>query len=86
MEELTQLRKKINQVDEKILHTINDRVQICRSIGETKRKMNLPIKDPDREEEVLAHVSKTAKDLELDPLQVTAIYREIVNMCSSVQE
>jgi chorismate mutase len=86
MEELKQLRKKINQVDEKILHAINDRVQICRSIGETKRRMHLPVKDPDREEEVLAHVRKAAKNLELDPLQVTAIYREIVNMCCSVQE
>jgi chorismate mutase len=86
MEDLTKLRNKINQVDEKILSALSERAQICRAIGETKRKMNLPVKDPDREGEVLARIKQTAKNLELDPLQITAIYREIVNMCSSVQE
>ena len=86
METLTQLRNKINKVDEEILRSLSERVKICRSIGATKRRMQLSIKDEDRENEVLERVKQKAQVLELDPLQISAIYREIVNMCSSVQE
>jgi chorismate mutase len=48
--------------------------------------MHLPARDLNREEEVLAHIKQAAENLELDPLQVAGIYREIVNMCCSVQE
>lgn len=86
METLTQLRNKINKVDEEILRLIGERVKICKSIGATKRRMQLSIKDEDRENEVLERVKQKAQVLQLDSLQISAIYREIVNMCSSVQE
>jgi chorismate mutase len=35
---------------------------------------------------VYAHIKKKAAELGLDPAHVEAIYRQIVNMCSAVQE
>ena len=86
MEDLTQLRKKINEVDEQILKSLEERVQICKSIGATKRKMRRPVKDSNRENEVYDRVMKKAVAFGLDPIKVGAIFREIVNMCCSVQE
>jgi chorismate mutase len=50
-----------------------------------KKKHGVPVKDLPRENNVYAHIKKKAAGLGLDPVQVEAIYRQIVNMCSSVQ-
>ena len=86
MEDLTQLRREIDHIDEKILMALKERVQICRTIGEIKRKIHLPVKDLEREEEIISRIKLSAEELDLDPLQIITIYREIVNMCCTVQE
>ncbi len=86
MEDLNELRKRIDLVDEKILSLIAERVMVCHKIGEVKKSQSLPIQDKLREQQVYKRIWDSAMKLELNPLQVDAVYREIVNMCSSVQE
>jgi monofunctional chorismate mutase len=86
MDDLKQLRKKIDSVDDQLLHLFAERVKICQNIGATKKAQNLPIQDKTREEEVYRRTREKAAKLRLNPIQVEAVYREIVNMCSSVQE
>jgi len=86
MQEITQLRKRIDEVDEQILQFLSKRAEICRSIGLVKKKYGIPVQDLPRESDVYAHVKEKAADLGLDPAQVELIYRQIVNMCSAVQE
>jgi chorismate mutase len=86
MDEIQQLRKKVDGVDEQILSALWERARICRDIGLAKKKEGMPVRDPSRENEVYQRVKKKAVDFHLDPLQVEAVYREIVNMCSAVQE
>jgi chorismate mutase len=85
MQEINQLRKRIDEVDEQILQSLSERAEICRSIGSVKEKNGLPIQDFPRENDVYAHIREKAADLGLDPSHVEAIYRQIVNMCSAVQ-
>jgi chorismate mutase len=85
MQEIKQLRKKIDEVDEQILRSLSERAEICRSIGLVKEKHGIPIQDYPRENDVYAHIRKKAAELGLDPYHVEAIYRQIVNMCSAVQ-
>ncbi len=61
MEELKHLRKKIDEVDEQILRSLSERVQICKSIGSTKKKMGAPVRDPAREKEVYRHVREKSR-------------------------
>jgi chorismate mutase len=61
-------------------------MEICKCIGLVKKKHGIPIQDLPRESDVYAHVKEKAADLGLDPAQVEAIYRQIVNMCIVVQE
>lgn len=86
MDEINQLRKRIDEVDEQILQFLNKRTEICKSIGSLKRKQKIPIKDIPRENDVYVHIRKKAAALGLDAAQVEAVYRQIVNMCSQVQE
>jgi chorismate mutase len=86
VEDIKQLRKRIDEVDEQILQSLSKRTEICKSIGLVKKKHGISIQDFPRESDVYAHIKKKAADLGLDPAQVESIYRQIVNMCSAVQE
>ena len=86
MGDINQLRKKIDDVDEQILQLLNKRTAVCKSIGSLKRKHKIPIKDIPRENDVYTHIRKKAAALGLNPIQVEAVYRKIVNMCMAVQE
>ena len=86
MENIKQLRKKIDEVDEQILQSLRKRTEICRSIGLVKDKHGLPVQDFPRENDVYARMRERAAKLGLDPSHVEAIYRQIVSMCSAVQD
>jgi chorismate mutase len=86
MEEIKQLRRRIDEVDEQILQSLSKRTEICRSIGLIKEKHGFPIQDFPRENDVYAHIRERAAELGLDPSHVEAIYSQIVNMCSAVQD
>jgi len=86
MADIRQLRKKIDAVDEQILRALGERTKICREIGSTKQSQAIPIRDMMRENQVYRHVREKAAQFALDPNQVEAVYREIVNMCSAVQK
>jgi len=86
MDELERYRKQVDRVDELILKALAERAKICRAIGEVKKKRGMPVRDVSRENEVYKIVMEKSVEFGLDPLQVEAVFREIVNMCSAVQE
>jgi chorismate mutase len=86
MDELEQYRKKVDEVDDLILKALNERVKICMAIGLVKKKRGMSVTDISRENEVYKTVKQKSVEFGLEPLQVEAVYREIVNMCRAVQE
>ena len=86
MQKIKHLRKRIDQLDEQILQSLSERAEICRSIGLVKEKNVLPIQDLPRENTVYANIKEKAAELGLNPVHVEAIYRQIVSMCSAVQD
>jgi chorismate mutase len=86
VENIRQLRKRIDELDEQILQSLSERAEICRSIGLVKKKHGIPTQDLPRENDVYVHIKEKAANLGLDSAQVEAIYRQIVNMCSVIQE
>jgi chorismate mutase/prephenate dehydratase len=85
-DEIAQLRRKVDAVDDQILTALCERAKICTEIGAVKKKKSIPIKDAARETELFRRVKEKAVQLQLNPHQVEAVYREIVNICSAVQE
>ncbi len=86
MDDMEKLREKIDAIDDQILRDIRERVKICRAIGELKKKRNIAIRDETRETEVFKRSKEKAELYKLDPNKIERLYREIVNICSSVQE
>jgi chorismate mutase len=86
MDDIEILRKKIDALDEQIMQTLLQRIEICRTIGEHKKKQGKPVQDLARETQVFNKLKDHAARLKLDPDQIERIYREIVNMCSNVQQ
>jgi len=69
--EIDRWRKKIDEIDSKILHLINKRAEYSTAIGDIKFERNLPIYSPEREAEILGRV--TAENP--GPLQADAVRR-----------
>jgi len=83
--DLTQLRKKIDSLDAKIIGLLNDRASITLAIGKDKIKNKKPIYAPAREQDVL----KRIKELNAGPIKneaVEAIYREIMSASLSLEK
>jgi chorismate mutase len=86
MDDIEALREKIDAVDDQILKDIVVRIKICRAIGELKKQQGKPVHDISRETEVFKRVKERAELNKLDPIKIERLYREIVNICTSVQE
>ena len=86
MERILALRKKVDEIDEKILYFLRERVEVCRSIGAVKQEHGIPIRDYQREDEVYKNIMKKASELKLNPQEVKAIYQEIMAMSAHAQE
>jgi len=85
LERILALRKKVDEIDEKILYFLKERVEVCKDIGAIKRKHGIPIRDHRREDEVYTNIRKKASELELNPHEVKAVYQEIIAMSTHAQ-
>jgi chorismate mutase len=85
LESIVALRKKIDEVDEKIAVLLKDRMELCKRIGAIKRKNEIAIRDFEREDEVYLHVMGKALELGLDPQKVESIFKGIIALSVSVQ-
>jgi chorismate mutase len=86
MDEIANIREKVDAIDVQILRDIAARVKLCRAIGDLKKQQGKPVHDVNRENEVFKRIKERALLFKVDPVITERIYREIVNMCSSVQE
>lgn len=86
MAEILQLRKKIDIIDEQVLNSLKERIEICKIIGKKKQNLGLPIIDPQREEEKYRSVMERALELSLDPHIVKSIYQKIITTCRHSQD
>jgi chorismate mutase len=80
LKEILALRKKIDDIDERILLLLKKRAEVSR------KKNELPIRDRTRENRLYAHLRYKAERLGLSADLVETLYRGIVAMCIRVQE
>jgi chorismate mutase len=86
LKRISALRKTVDEIDEKILCFLKERVEVCKSIGAIKREHGIPIRDYQREDEGYTNILRKVTELELSPQKVRAIYRKIVAMSANAQE
>ena len=71
IDEMADLRRRIDLLDEHLIRLLNARAACAREIGQLKEALGLPIYQPDREREVLDHV----RSVNTGPLDDGAIGR-----------
>jgi chorismate mutase/prephenate dehydratase len=82
---LDDLRKKIDEIDARIVALIADRVKVAEEIGQDKKEQNKFIEDRQRELRVLEHVRNLAKEKNIGPNDIENIYKTIMDISKKVQ-
>jgi chorismate mutase len=83
--DISDWRKKIDEIDVKLVKMLNERAQAAQEIGRLKRLKEMPIYEPDRESIVLAQVQEQNRG----PLQhrhLIQIYERIMDVMRNVQK
>jgi len=82
---LDTVRKKIDNVDEKLVKLLNERTRYALEIGKLKKKDGKSIYVPAREKQVLTRVSKLSHG-PLGDQSIRAIYREIMSAALALEK
>jgi chorismate mutase len=82
--EISDWRQKIDQLDVQIVRLINQRAEAARAIGELKRTADLPVYEPNREQEVFDRVRKTNPG-PLDDAELLHVYERIIDVMRTLQ-
>lgn len=83
--EIDELRKKIDNVDAKIIEFLNERARIVKEIGKKKRVENKKVYDPAREQEVYLKIKEKNKGPLNNELLIN-IYREIIASSRKIEQ
>lgn len=81
---ISQLRSRIDVLDELILHLLNQRAAAAQQIGRLKKQERLEVEDTGREAAVLAHVVEQNQG-PLTADQATVIFQQIIAGCRDLQ-
>lgn len=82
---LDDLRKKIDEIDARIVELIGERQKISEEIGRGKKQTNELIEDRERELKVLRNVRSLARKINISPNDIESIYRQIIDASKKVQ-
>ena len=83
-EGLDNLRKEIDEIDEKIVQLVNRRGEYALEVSKLKQENSIQIYDPAREKEI----ERKLKEINTGPLSIKyliSIFREIVSGCRALQ-
>ena len=67
MQNLTELRKSIDNIDNAIIAMLAERFKVTQKVGEYKAKNNLPAVDSSREEEQYKRITELGENYGLNP-------------------
>lgn len=83
--DLEKIRNQIDQIDENIIDLLNSRMELVKSVADTKNKTNAPIFRPQREKEIVERLSKKASPL-IDKTALESIFWEIFALSRNLQK
>ena len=82
---LDDLRKKIDEIDARIVELIGERIRTAEEIGRGKKEQNRLIEDQERELRVLENVRSIARAKNISQNDIEDIYRHIMDACKKIQ-
>ena len=83
MKNLSELRKELDALDEKLVSLYLERLRISREIGDLKKENGTPVGDSAREAEILERLSAAAGD---DAPAVRKLYETVFETSREIQK
>ena len=83
MIELELMRKKIDEIDDKLLALFKERLEVSKKIGLLKKKYKMEIFDPQREQEIIAGCTQNISEDE--KVYVEKFLRNLMDISKEVQ-
>jgi chorismate mutase / prephenate dehydratase len=84
-EDLSELRRRIDRLDEEIVELLNRRADEVVRIGKLKKQSNQAVYVPDREKQVLDHIRAVNRGPLADKV-LDAVYRELMSGCITLEK
>jgi chorismate mutase/prephenate dehydratase len=84
--DLSQIRKKIDELDLKIIGLLNDRTELAREVGKKKTEAGKEIYAPERESEIYRKIDVLAGKGILPKDALKSIYREIMSAALALEK
>jgi len=78
-------RKKIDELDRKLVELLSERARAALQIGRLKRDTSLPIYEPDRERVVFSNVQEANRG-PLPGRDLVRIYERIIDVMRNIQK
>jgi len=83
--DISDWRKKIDEIDRKLVELLSQRAQAAHAIGKLKRTAGMPIYEPDREQGVFANV-RTVNHGPLPDVDLLRVYERIMDVMRQIQK
>ena len=83
MIELEPMRKKIDEIDDKLLALFKERLEVSKKIGLLKKKYKMEIFDPQREQEIIDGCTQNISEDE--KVYVEKFLRNLMDISKEVQ-
>jgi chorismate mutase len=85
-EELDEVRRRISEVDERLIRTIGERRDLVLEVARLKALLGLPVLDPRREAQVVRNAAARARDLGVDEEMTRDVIWRIIASARAIQE
>ena len=83
--DIAEWRKKIDELDRKMVDLLNQRAQAAQEIGRLKRNTQMPIYEPDREKTIFENVSAANRG-PLPSAELHGIFERIIDVMRNIQK
>ena len=83
--DIAEWRKKIDELDRRMVELLNERARAAQEIGRLKRNTNMPIYEPDREKKVFENVRAASKG-PLPESELQHIFERIMDVMRNLQK
>jgi chorismate mutase len=78
-------RKKIDEMDLRLVELLNERAQAAQEIGRLKRNTKMPIYEPEREKLIFENVRKANRG-PLPDSELRHVYERIIDVMRNIQK
>jgi len=78
-------RRKIDELDRRLVELLNERAQAAHEIGKLKRNTSMPIYEPEREKKIFENVQRSNRG-PLPESELRQVYERIIDVMRNIQK